>query len=550
MHSKLIKNLYYEIFHIIILISFVKKSNLISVKVSLSKPKTKLHKLSEQNIYGSAFKLNYYYTNMYLGSNMQKQGYILDTGSTITTSTCGPLCIHCGKHICPSYDTPDISQKIILCDEPKCKQTSSKCNPNNLNPKTNQCSFSISYSEGSVLKGVYIDEEIRFGSDYKNQKAYKMPIGCTKEENHLFYTQDANGIMGLANSEYNFVEILYKNGAIKNSIFSLCFSQLGGIFNIEEINNKTHIEKMTFIPMILDRGKYFGLNIESISVNNETLTQYQPFKYNIFIDSGTTICYIQEKIFDEIKNLMFKECDKISKKINNITNNNNNICGEYSYHSDFGHCFYFKTIEELNFAVNNYWPTIIFKLENYEYLWRPQYYVFNISTSQKPGACMGINKSYGNKLTLGSSWIIGHDIVFDRKNNKIGIAEANCSVNDESINITNGLELISDDYRLINESQNIINNNSDFKNKILNIYEKNNILIYIILAIISFFIMILILFILYNKYFKKNNSGNNKNKEAKKNKNYLKTSTNSIEVNDNKDINRDKESQSMIVNEA
>jgi hypothetical protein len=114
------------------------------------------------------------------------------------------------------------------------------------------------------LKGVYIDEEIRFGSDYKNQKAYKMPIGCTKEENHLFYTQDANGIMGLANSEYNFVEILYKNGAIKNSIFSLCFSQLGGIFNIEEINNKTHIEKMTFIPMILDRGKYFGLNIESI----------------------------------------------------------------------------------------------------------------------------------------------------------------------------------------------------------------------------------------------------------------------------------------------
>ena len=62
--------------------------------------------------------------------------------------------------------------------------------------------------------------------------------------------------------------------------------------------------------------------------------------------------------------------------------------------------------------------------------------------------------------------------------------------------------------------------------------------------------MILILFILYNKYFKKNNSGNNKNKEAKKNKNYLKTSTNSIEVNDNKDINRDKESQSMIVNEA
>ena len=56
---------------------------------------------------------------------------------------------------------------------------------------------------------------------------------------------------------------------------------------------------------------------------------------------------------------------------------------------------------------------------------------------------MGINKSYGKKITLGSSWIIGHDVIFDKQNGLIGFAEANCNQN-ELINKTNGLELKDD----------------------------------------------------------------------------------------------------------
>ena len=48
---------------------------------------------------------------------------------------------------------------------------------------------------------------------------------------------------------------------------------------------------------------------------------------------------------------------------------------------------------------------------------KPQYYVFNISSEKKPGACIGINKYSGTKITLGSIYIIGHDIIFDRKKN-------------------------------------------------------------------------------------------------------------------------------------
>ena len=188
---------------------------------------------------------------------MQKKGYFLDSGSSITSSTYVPLCDHCGKHINPAYNISS-EDKILSCLDDKCRLVSSRCNSNN-----NQSSFSISYSEGSSLKAVFINEIARFGHNYKEQNATFVPIGCTKDENHLFYTQDANVIMGLANNAHNFLDILYKSATIERQIFSLCFAQMGGIFNISQIN-KIHKENISFVPILLDRGKYFGLAIKPI----------------------------------------------------------------------------------------------------------------------------------------------------------------------------------------------------------------------------------------------------------------------------------------------
>ena len=456
---------------------------------------SKLRNLSEQYVYGSAFKLNYYYSNLYLGEDMQKQGYILDTGSTITTSVCSPICTHCGKHICPAYDIKS-EDKIISCSDDKCRWVTSKCNSSN-----NKCSFMISYSEGSSLSGVYINEKVRFGENYQKQNGTFIPIGCTTNENHLFYTQDANGIMGLANNEHNFIDILYNSGAIKVKMFSLCFAQLGGVFSIGEINFKIHKEKVTFVPMLVDRGKYFSLKIKSISLNNRTVENYKEGGYNIFIDSGTTISYINNKIFDEMLNLMKEECTKFNKS---------DPCGKYSYHSDFGHCFSFKTFEDLDYAVYNYWPIIHFYLDGYDYKWKGENYVFNISTNKKPEACMGINKSFGTKITLGSSWIIGHDIIFDKDNHLIGIAEAECYQN-KIINISNGLELKDD---LVNKMNNDIKNLTNLnKNKLVNNATKNyfrfkktnyldKILIISIIILVIFIILFIVIVIKY--YMKKN----------------------------------------------
>ena len=466
--------------YILLFLSLIATYNSISTEIKIASipyiytlKNSKIRNLTEQNIYGSAFKVNYYYSNIYIGENMQKQGLILDTGSSITTSTCSPLCKSCGKHIRPPYDIQS-KQKIISCSDTKCRMVSSKCKRLN---SSEECPFSISYSEGSSLNGVFINELIRFGKNYKEQKGAYIPIGCTISETHLFLKQEANGIMGLNNNDYNFVTLLYKLGAIKKNIFSLCFAQLGGIFTLGEINNKTHTENITFIPMFEEKGKYFKLNIKSILVNGKKLESYNQNQFQPFIDSGTTISYFENNIFNEILKLTKEECEKFDKK---------EACGKYEYNSIFGHCFYFDNTSDLNYAVKNYWPTIHFILEGYDYKWTPEKYVFNISDINKTGACMGFANNYGKRIKLGASWIIGHDIIFDRENKLLGFAEADCYQN-KNLNLMNGLEL---DINNNNFGKNINYISRKYKLK------KNISLIAIILACILIFLMVIFIFLI------------------------------------------------------
>ena len=58
----------------------------------------------------------------------------------------------------------------------------------------------------------------------------------------------------------------------------------------------------------------------------------------------------------------------------------------------------------------------------------PDEYFFNSTNKMKIIGCIGFSKGKGRRFTFGSTWIIGHEIIFNRKNNKIGIAKANTSV--------------------------------------------------------------------------------------------------------------------------
>ena len=387
--------------------------------------KNRFRKMSTQDIFGSAFKINYYYTNLYLGEKQKKQSYILDTGSSITTSTCKQTCQKCGKHINPYHNIKNMNN-ILTCNSKKCSMVTSQCE------KNKKCTFSISYAEGSSLKGTYINELINFGKNYKKQKGIYAPIGCTSVETHLFLTQEADGIMGLSNNEKNFVDILYNLGGINNKIFGLCFGQLGGYFSIGNVEKKFHKEKIKFVEM-KNNNKYFEVNINNITVNNIKIKNYDMSKFSNFLDSGTTLSFFPNVIYDEVISVFDSECKKFGY----------NKCGKYEYVSDSGACYIFDNYTHLNNAIKNFWPTITFFINDYEFKWKPEYYFFNISEEKnRSEACIGFCKGGSWRFTFGSTWFIGHDIIFDRENKLIGFAEAECFQN-LKINETNGLEIFN-----------------------------------------------------------------------------------------------------------
>ena len=447
---------------------------------------TFLRKLSTSNIYGSAFGLNYYYTNLYLGENMEKQTYIIDTGSTITTSPC-KFCTKCGNHLNPYFSANN--DNLILCNDNKCRLVKSHCGSNN------RCSFKTSYSEGSSLEGIFINKLIRFGDDYYLQEGKYAPIGCTTSETHLFLTQKADGIMGLANNEYNFATIMNKVGAINSNIFGLCLAPMGGYFTMGKINTTFHKEKITYINMEKN-SLFYNVNMQGIYVSGGKINNFHKSKYSMIIDSGTTISYFPYDIFNSIVDSIKSICNSYEKK---------DSCGVYKYDRDLGACFLFEDIKKLETALIYYWPNFTFILPNYNYKWTPQQYFFNDTNNKRVRGCMGFNYQSG-RFTMGSTWMIGHEIIFDIKNKKIGFVEANCDKNNNKTMTNIGVEV---GY---NESMiNPVNNSYSLYDFFLN---DNMLGIYVMITIILFLVIIYLIAVLINFKKRKKNPwrifGNNK----------------------------------------
>ena len=369
-----------------------------------------LRNLSQINIQGNSSDLNYYYTYLYLGNSKQRQSYIIDTGSSITTSPCKPYCTKCGKHENDYYEINE--SDILKCNTNECENLRSNC-------INNKCSFSISYSEGSSLKGIFSNQIIRLKENDEDENGDEnefgiMPIGCTSSETNLFVTQLADGIMGLSHDNTNFINQLYNYNIIKNNIFSICLSQKGGYFSISEIENKYHFESdISYVS--IQKSNFYYIKINKIKINQNEIT----ISNNIlgFIDSGTTISYFPKNYSDFIINEIKQICE---------INDNQKYCGKYKYMSDLGSCFIFDNEQYMEITINEIWPNISFYLDGYIYVWTPLQYFFNYSYDYNYIGCIGYNSVNENRFTLGSTWMHGHDFIFDRNKNRVGFAEADC----------------------------------------------------------------------------------------------------------------------------
>jgi hypothetical protein len=165
---------------------------------------------------GNLTELMYYYVDVFLGSNRDKQALIVDTGSSVAAVRCKNYCRSCGdKHISPPFDLDSSASKYVL----QCKADYlCKCTP-----EEGRCYFEQKYGEGSMYKGFLVSDGLHFGERYHTElDKVKFTFGCIEEETNMFYSQEADGILGMARE----TTLPY----IAERMFSLCLGKDGGYF--------------------------------------------------------------------------------------------------------------------------------------------------------------------------------------------------------------------------------------------------------------------------------------------------------------------------------
>ena len=486
---------YKQIFFIYILLSIkIILSNIYQLKKIPSKIKSlhRKHRLLDNNkedsfleyAHGDSYDLNYYYATLYLGPKKIPQTYIIDTGSPTTTSPCNK-CKTCGEHINKPYEISD--SNIIKCYTNQCNSVQSNTCRNN-----NQCSFSISYSEGSSLEGIFSMQEVYFEQINKapniTTKSFIIPIGCTTKETHLFKTQLADGILGLNNSGKSFISILYNNEIISKNLFSICFGQSDGYFSIGEIDTTYHKTNIEYVPLI-EGGNNFYININKIQIGDKIIN----INYKGFIDSGTTISYFPKDIYKSIINEFNSFCKQKGKK-----------CGKLKQESELGYCGFFKSNKEKLKAIEEYWPNITLHLEGHNYVLTPSDYYFDYNDNDDIGACLGFEGENTNIITIGGTLMHGHDIIFDRENKQIGFSAADCNrrksnnIDKKTKNDIINIDENSNKEKIVienNDNKESIKDNIKDKNKENKLIKNEKILLYIIL-LFSFLFIGLIFFII------------------------------------------------------
>ena len=188
-------------------------------------------------LYGNS-TLGYYYVKAFIGTPPQVQTMIFDTGSHLTLTVC-EKCEKCGRHSFPKF-SPTSSSTCTKPTEWSMFQCSRYPDP----ISKEKCAFSISYIEGSSYHGYFVEDEFSLED---SEDWGRVVFGCITKETGLFYTQEAEGIIGIASNPFeegerppNPLETAIINGKTNHNRFFLCISPNGGVLNFEDWNYSRH----------------------------------------------------------------------------------------------------------------------------------------------------------------------------------------------------------------------------------------------------------------------------------------------------------------------
>ena len=372
-----------------------------------------------QTLYSDSPSNNYYYTVLYMGRNLTRRTYLIDTGIDVLSAPCG-RCLHCNENHKNYFFSKQRINRRIKCDSELCSMLPSiGCIHHNEYMKNIQCAFLSTKLNGDGMRGYYIKTSLFFEKDKKPNyhnanKVYEshgIPLACSLAQFGKYKNLSTNGVLGLNNKEKSFISVLYNLKIIKKDIFSICIGDRFGYLSIGGIHKEYHKSKK--IEYIINTSpNVYQIKVETINIGN---VKKRKINSNCEIDSANPISFFPAKLFKKMikdyeKFLFFKVIKK-------------NIKYSFIYDHDHGYCAIFENNEEMKKQIK-LWPKIDIFFSKTKFEWEPENYFYRQTETK---ACLGIKNHSLNHIIFGNNFLRGNDFIFDKSRNRIGFVKADCS---------------------------------------------------------------------------------------------------------------------------
>ncbi|KNA09451.1 hypothetical protein SOVF_153530 [Spinacia oleracea] len=358
-----------------------------------------------------------YFTKIKIGKPPKEYHVQIDTGSDILWVNCD------GCEKCPKksglgiklnvYDPKgSTSANLVNCDDSQCTMiyqgTLSGCQHDML------CQYEVTYGDGSTTSGYFVEDLFQYDKSSGNSQTGNGSIvfGCgAKQSGQLLDSSEAlDGVMGFGQANSSVLSQLSASGKVQK-MFSHCLDSEkgGGIFSIGQVVEP----KMNHTPLIPNQAHY-NVIMESITVAGEVLKldiETSGSDRGAIIDSGTTLAYLPDDVYDKIVNTIFAKQPSI--KLHTVDGQFK--CFQYSGRIDDG------------------FPYVTFHFENSLKLKvYPREYFFALDDGDNKW-CMGwmnsaLQSRDGKDVTiLGDIALSGKVVFYDLVNQTIGWTDYNCS---------------------------------------------------------------------------------------------------------------------------
>ncbi len=386
-----------------------------------------------------------HYVDLWVGCpKAQRQTVIVDTGSSVTAFPCSQ-CESCGQgyHVDNVYnETQSTCFQPISCGS---------CQVGTCGGKS--CEIQVAYQEGSSWTAYEAVDAVYSGGlhdQMTTEKPFEFHFGCQTRLTGLFQTQLEGGIMGMDLDDPSYWKQMFRSGHLEEPMFSLCYSRQpvvsrtgtqAGAMTMGGTDTRLHTTPMVYTTQSNTGAGWYVVRVKNMYLRSgsggERATPIAPADTvivdasekvlngygNVIVDSGTTDTFLPRALSGPFKDAWKK------------------VTGGKSYSNNA----VVLTDEQL-LAL----PTVLIQLQAWSgeqqngnatapghagsldsahpmdvlVAFPPTHYMEYAPKSKKYTSRLYFEESIGG--VLGANFMMGHDILFDIKNQRLGFAESDC----------------------------------------------------------------------------------------------------------------------------